>query len=558
MKKLYEAVTSGDLDAVQALFKESEGLVRINETNEIGRTALHVAAMAGHVEIAKYLFDQGAKINEKDNNNQTPLHLAAKHAPQESGMVEFLCGQNGVDINPKDNQGKTPLLLTPLSNSKTIQHLIESGAEVRIIQTPGRSFVELCRPQPASLRAVLITAPNCLVTPQNKLNQRLIHNLIRKVPKYDPNLMHFHTERGGLYTPTVRKMIGELLQARIKLTEAYVCLFQAEPTPGEIAKKFNEALTYSRSLVVQEITAIINDRHQLLRNNKQVTNHLVREIGSLLSDLAKETLKATKEYLTSPDPPAFEKFTAALIHASKLSYPTVTAEIDAIHSSNPTLFANALIKIASTNPPEGSDQINHLLNYVGNKLRENYIDTISLKNDTRQTHLTENLQISLLCQLSQKPPDHSGELLYNLSALISEQIGVSAKGLNLTTLIEQHPDEILTIIGKLEKQYESITGTKLGENFTSPCTELKERAIKAKRQEQTPLQNGDTQNTSSNVAHDKENSRQLSLPQWAKKHIEQVNQAELVSKALKQFGQVKEPEPSTHESPRKTPKTSPR
>ena len=42
-------------------------------------TALHFAALKGHTEVVKFLFENGAEINAKDENNHTPFHFAAKN-----------------------------------------------------------------------------------------------------------------------------------------------------------------------------------------------------------------------------------------------------------------------------------------------------------------------------------------------------------------------------------------------------------------------------------------------------------------------------------------------
>ncbi len=62
----------------------------MNCRNEQRKTPLHLAAANGHVSVARYLIEHGARVNAQDNTGCTPLHYAVsrKHRP----LVEFLLG----------------------------------------------------------------------------------------------------------------------------------------------------------------------------------------------------------------------------------------------------------------------------------------------------------------------------------------------------------------------------------------------------------------------------------------------------------------------------------
>lgn len=53
----------------------------------------------------KLLIENGAEINIKDNDGNTPLHYAAKRGFM--GIIRLLV-ENGADINAKNNDGQTP------------------------------------------------------------------------------------------------------------------------------------------------------------------------------------------------------------------------------------------------------------------------------------------------------------------------------------------------------------------------------------------------------------------------------------------------------------------
>lgn len=67
---------------------------------------LHLAAEAGHCEIAECLIAAGADVNARDPGNTTPLHLAIHYGRK--AMVELLLA-SGADVNARGVFGQTPL-----------------------------------------------------------------------------------------------------------------------------------------------------------------------------------------------------------------------------------------------------------------------------------------------------------------------------------------------------------------------------------------------------------------------------------------------------------------
>lgn len=51
--------------------------VKLKDTRN--RTPLHIAAIHGHVDCAKYLLEQGAELNCQDADGRTPLICAASN-----------------------------------------------------------------------------------------------------------------------------------------------------------------------------------------------------------------------------------------------------------------------------------------------------------------------------------------------------------------------------------------------------------------------------------------------------------------------------------------------
>jgi ankyrin repeat protein len=121
---LLEAAENGDLIKVQIALKNG---ANPNAKNNDDSTPLHIAAYHGHVEIVKLLLKRGADPNAKNNDDSTPLHIAAYHGHVE--IVKLLL-KRGADPNTKNNKGRTPLHDAAYRGRvEIVKILLERGAD---------------------------------------------------------------------------------------------------------------------------------------------------------------------------------------------------------------------------------------------------------------------------------------------------------------------------------------------------------------------------------------------------------------------------------------------
>ena len=76
---LYLAAENNNLRCVKTLLKTGVRAELLERNDRWDNTALHIASIRGHLDIVTALIEAGAQIDNKNEDEQTPLHVAAKH-----------------------------------------------------------------------------------------------------------------------------------------------------------------------------------------------------------------------------------------------------------------------------------------------------------------------------------------------------------------------------------------------------------------------------------------------------------------------------------------------
>eukprot|EP01111_Echinosteliopsis_oligospora_P012123 TRINITY_DN4120_c0_g1_i3.p1 TRINITY_DN4120_c0_g1~~TRINITY_DN4120_c0_g1_i3.p1 ORF type:complete len:630 (-),score=186.77 TRINITY_DN4120_c0_g1_i3:79-1968(-) len=107
----FKSALKGDLKFIQ---KNIPGKYDSNAVDpETKKTVLHYAAESGKAELVEYLTFQGANMNMKDSNGNTPLHVSLKIARTNESYeaVALYLIKRGADLDIESKELKTPLRL---------------------------------------------------------------------------------------------------------------------------------------------------------------------------------------------------------------------------------------------------------------------------------------------------------------------------------------------------------------------------------------------------------------------------------------------------------------
>ena len=130
--QLHDAVRNGNIEKVEQLllggyFRLAFFKKDINEKDEREQTPLHVAALHGHEKIARLLVESGANKEAKVKDEWTPLYIAVQCGHE---TVARLLIESGANKEAKETlAGATPLYIAALMGHEAVARLlVESGA----------------------------------------------------------------------------------------------------------------------------------------------------------------------------------------------------------------------------------------------------------------------------------------------------------------------------------------------------------------------------------------------------------------------------------------------
>lgn len=124
-------------------FLLDSGCVKIDTLTRSGFTALSVACMHGSIRVVRYLISVGADIHCSENNCATALHCACCY--NQYDIVQVLLSA-GADVNIRNEYEQTPLFDACTHGLDIVKCLVNVGADIRVRDFQGMTALHYaCR-----------------------------------------------------------------------------------------------------------------------------------------------------------------------------------------------------------------------------------------------------------------------------------------------------------------------------------------------------------------------------------------------------------------------------
>jgi len=169
----------GNFDSIKKIIKNK--LVDINYKNEYNKTGLIYASKSGHINIVKFLVENGANLNIQDVNQNTALMHAIFY--NNVDVIEYLIIQ-GSDLSLKNIHGSIIHNATSIGNLKIIDELYNRGCDIEEKDENGNTCVFI-----ATLNSNYDVVKYLI---KKSVNLNLLNNMVIKDTEHRENVSLLH------------------------------------------------------------------------------------------------------------------------------------------------------------------------------------------------------------------------------------------------------------------------------------------------------------------------------------------------------------------------------
>ncbi|XP_015208897.2 transient receptor potential cation channel subfamily A member 1b [Lepisosteus oculatus] len=276
---VHAAAFAGAKKSMEIILKKGEEMghsvfTHINYLDKSSSSPLHLAVHGGNIEVIKLCIDNGAKIDLQQCDKSTALHFACTQGATEAvklmlsshdrveevvniidgahqtplhkasifdhvDLVEYLL-LKGAKIESIDCKGHTPLLLATRCGAwRTVELLLNKGANVKIRDKQGCNFVHLAVLQPKGLKNL----------PEKFLQHKDVKGLLNSEDNEGCTPLHYACRLG--VSDSVNNMLGMKVSLNLKS--------KAKKSALHFAAEYGRINTCRRLLETMVDTRLLNE-----------------------------------------------------------------------------------------------------------------------------------------------------------------------------------------------------------------------------------------------------------------------------------------------------------
>lgn len=138
---LFQAISQEDNEVVKNLIKSG---FKVNTKDSNNNTALHIAVEHNNLEIVRFLLERGAEVNAKNKFKETPLLMLEDNLEDKNTLeILRLLISKGANVNVQNEQKETVLMMAcDEENIEAVKILLEAGANPNLKDEDGETALE--------------------------------------------------------------------------------------------------------------------------------------------------------------------------------------------------------------------------------------------------------------------------------------------------------------------------------------------------------------------------------------------------------------------------------
>ena len=237
--EIHDACLTGEIENVKSLLKEdrleSAGIKELNKK----KTLINLS-QNGKAELSKELLKNGVNPNCKNNDGETPLHVACRNGHVDV-VMELL--NHGANVNAENHEKECPLVLIDVWElnedlATTIaQKLLEHGANINSQSKEGSTLLSTAATAGNFSLVCKLLKHGADVNLRDKISQTPLHdasncNIVRELIKHGASInakdddgntpLHIASEHG--YIPELKELLRHKASLKIRNNEGYTAI----------------------------------------------------------------------------------------------------------------------------------------------------------------------------------------------------------------------------------------------------------------------------------------------------------------------------------------------